>query len=276
MIAAFRTPAVALAVGLCGGTLLAAGTASDTSANYAPGSTWNTAAPNLGSGFGAWSFSDNNSGSGPYAGVYLDLSSYGNSDGVLTGGSSWGTYANGGSGNGFISITRPFTAGPSGSTSLYNQTFSMDLGSAGVGSGALLQVSVGTAFSFGYGALPSDNFVLSVAGGSGATTPVNFSELNAGIQISVAVSGALNSTTEGYTFTVSPAAGGSPFYTTSGTFDSSSFNTSSFNLLDQNASGDGFFNNLNVSSEAVVPEPSSLALLGLNGVAAILCFRRRK
>lgn len=270
------TLTTALALGLYGNASFAAGTASDTSANYAAGNSWSTTAPNLGSGFGAWSFSDNNnSSSGPYAGVYLDLSSYGNSDGVLTGGSAWGSYANGGSGNGFISITRSFTGGPSGSSSLYNQTFSVDLGGAGVGSGGLLEVSLGNAFSFGYGVQPSDNFYLSVGGGAATATPVNFSELNAGIQISVAVTGPLNSTSEGYTLTVSPVAGGSSIFSTSGTFDSSVYNTSSFGLLDQNTSSDGFFNNLNISAEAV-PEPSSVALLGLSGVAAIAWFRRRK
>src|SRR5579863_8874223 len=120
MNATIKTSALALAVGFCGAAAFGAGAASDTSANYAASSSWNTSAPNLGSGFGNWSFNDNNPSSGPYAGVYLDLSTYNNPDRVLTGGSSWGSYANGGGGIGYISITRPFTAGPSGSSSLYN------------------------------------------------------------------------------------------------------------------------------------------------------------
>jgi hypothetical protein len=266
------TSAIAIAMGICGTTAFAAGTAFDTSANYTT-SSWSTSAPNEGSGFGAWSFVDNNNSStGPYAGVYQDLASYGNSDNVISGGSAWGTYANGGTGNGYIDISRAFTAGASGSTSLYNQTFGVALGSAGVGSGALLQVNVGTAFTFGYGSLASDNFVVGVDGNT-TTTPVNYSELNGGLQISLAVSGALNSTTEGYTLSLSPFAGGAAFYTQSGTFDSSAFNTSGFTLVDQNTSGNGFFNNLNISPEAV-PEPSTFALLGVSAMTVWRCRRR--
>jgi hypothetical protein len=270
-----KTSAIALAMGLSISGVFAAGTASDTAANYTGGS-WSTSPPNLGSGFGAWNFTDdNNNSSGPYAGTYLDQTSYGNSDGVLSAGYAWGTYANGGSGNGYVDMTRSFTAGPSGSTSLYNQTFSVGIGSSGIGgSGQSMSASIGSAFSVGYAGGGPDNMLLSVDGGAATPLPVDFANLNAGLQISLAVSGPLNSATEGYTLTLSPFSGGPAYFVGSGTFDSSTYNTSSFTFADVNTSNDEFANNLNISPE-VVPEPSTLTLIGV-GVAGLISSRRRK
>jgi hypothetical protein len=60
----------------------------------------------------------------------------------------------------------------------------------------------------------------------------------------------------------------------SGTFDGSAFNTSSFNYLDSNTTGNGYFNDLNISPEAV-PEPSTM-VLGAAGMASLLWLRRRR
>src|SRR5882724_9803333 len=100
-----KLSAIVIVLGLTGGVAFASANASDTSANYTGG--WSTStSPNLGSGFGAWSFlSNDGGGSPPYAGTYLDLASYSNPDTVLTSGSSWGVYANGAA-NAFINITR--------------------------------------------------------------------------------------------------------------------------------------------------------------------------
>jgi hypothetical protein len=269
-----KTSAIALAMGFSAFGALAAGSAYDTAANYS--SSWSTSPPNLGTGFGSWTFTDNNSGSGPYAGTYLDQTSYNNSDGALSGGYAWGTYANGGSGNGYVDMTRNFLAGPSGSASLYNQTFSVLVGSSGIGgAGSSMSVNVGTAFSVGYAGGGSDNMFLSIDGGAASALPVAFANLNSGLQISLAVSGPLNSASEGYTLTLSPASGGPAYDVLSGTFDSLDYNTSSFTLADVNTSNDQFANNLSISPEAV-PEPSTLALLAVNGAAAMAFFRRRK
>lgn len=269
-ISPIKSSAIILALGLSGGMAFAAATANDTASNYnGPG--WSASPSNLGSGFGAWNIIISGAGNPPYVGTYLDSSST-----VVSGGYSWGTYANSGgvSGTENISITRPFTTDGS-SSSLFNQTFSYALSSAGVGPGqGLLSGSVGNAFSFAYnGTLAGDNMLLTVDGGTPITTPVSFAELGSGIVVSLTVSGPLNSVAEGYTFTVSPYAGGSPLYSTSGTFDSSSFNTSSFNYLDQNTTGNGYFNNLNITS---APEPTTLALAGLGGLATLVAARRRK
>ncbi len=274
MNSTIKTWAIALAMGLSASGAFAAATAFDTAANYV--GTWGTSAANLGSGFGAWGFTLINANGPPWTGTYLDQTSYSNPDGVLSSGYAWGTYANSGPPAPSIDINRPFTAGPSGSTSLYNQTFSLGIGSGGVGgTGSALTVNVGTAFSLSYLGGGADNFWLSVDGGAANALPVTFGNLNSGLLIALAVSGPLLSTTEGYTLTLSPFAGGPAFYTGSGTFDSSAFNTSSFDFIDLNTSNDAFVNNPSISAE-VVPEPSSMLVFGLSGLATLLAIRRRK
>jgi hypothetical protein len=158
---------------------------------------------------------------------------------------------------------------------LFNQTFSFDLTSGGVGPGqGELSVGVGSAFSLSYIGSGADAFLFSVDGATATTTPVDYAELSAGIDISLAVSGALNSPSEAYTLTVSPFSGGSALYTQSGTFDSSTYNTSGFSYLDSNTTGNGYFNSLNITPEAT-PEPSA-ALLGISGLATLYLVRRRR
>jgi len=265
--------AIALAMGLSASGAFAAATASDTAANYV--GTWGTGAANLGSGFGAWTFTLMNNNSPPYTGTYLDQTSYGNPDGVLSSGYAWGTYANSGPPAPSIDINRAFTAGPSGSTSLYNQTFSLGIGSGGVGgAGSAVTVNIGTAFSLSYAGGGSDNMLLSVDGGAAAAVPVVFTNLEGGLLVALAVSGPLHSTTEGYTLTISPFAGGPAYYSASGTFNSSAFNTSSFDFIDLNTSNDQWFNNPSISPE-LVPEPSSMLLFGLSGLMTLRVLRRR-
>jgi hypothetical protein len=244
-----------------------AANASDTSANYSGG--WSTStSPNLGSGFGAWSFSDNDGGgNAPYAGTYLDLASYSNPDTVLTGGSSWGVYANGAA-NAFINITRAFNGG-----SLLNQTFSVAFNSSGIGNaGQSVGLNVGSAFNVQYAGGGADNMTLSVDGGAASAISVNYAQLAAGINLALTVTGPANSTTEGYQLVITPFAGGPAIYSASGTFDSSAFNTSSFTLADNNTANNQYFNNLSITP---VPEPSSV-LLGLSGLLTLLVVRRRK
>ena len=267
------TVASSLAVTSCT-SVFAAATASDSSANYNSGN-WGTTAPNNGTGFGDWGFTLHDANNPPYVGTY-----YGSGGPIANGGSVFGTYANGGDNGGSINILREFTAGLSGSTSLYNQTFSVDLTSAGVGNGnqgpvnSLLGINIGNAFSFDYLGTGTDNFLFNDGSGN-VSTPVNFTDLSGGLAIYLTVSGALNSPTEGYTFTVQNVSGSSTFFTTSGTFNAATANTSSFSYTDSNTTGDGFFNSLNISPEPV-PEPATLALLGFSSLATMRLFRRRK
>lgn len=265
--------AALLALGFSSATAFAAATASDTAGNYA--GSWGTSPANNGTGFGAWNGNAQNNNSPPYVGTYLA----GSSDTPIVDGSNnaWATYANGSPGNGAMIFTRPFTAGAvSGSSSLYNQTFSFELGSGGVGPGqGLLSVGVGNAFLLEYDGTGSDNMLLSVDGGTSAGTGVGFSALTAGLDISLAVSGAVNSPTEAYTFRIASFSGNTTLFSQSGTFNSATYNTSQFQYTDSNTSGNGYFNALNITAEPV-PEPSSLVLAGLSGLGTLFAFRRRK
>lgn len=261
-----------LTFGFSSAAVFAAATASDTAGNYI--GTWGTSPANNGSGFGAWNVNVENAANPPYVGTYLAGS--GNTPIVDGSGNAWGTYANGTPGDGEIIVTRPFTTGLSGSSSLYNQTFSFDLGSGGVGPNqGLLSVAVGNAFLLEYNGTGTDNMLLSIDGGTATGTGVGFSALNAGLNISLAVSGAVNSTTEDYTFTIAPFSGGTPLFTQSGTFDSSDYNTSQFQYIDSDTMQNGYFNTLNVTVEAA-PEPSTLALGVVSGACFLFGFRRRK
>jgi hypothetical protein len=261
-----KLSAMVVVLGLTGGVAFAAANASDTAANYV--GTWSTTPANLGIGFGAWNNQALNNTSPPYSGTYLDQTSFNNSDGVLAAGYAWGTYANGAPGNGQFILSRPFTIGAGGTANLFNQTFSIGLGSKSLTSGSIA-LNIGTAFSLGYTGGGPDNFTLSVDGGAGSVVPVTAAQLNAGLLVSLSVSGPLNSASEGYTLVIGPFAGGSPLYTTTGTFDSSAYNTSGFSFSDLNTSGDQFVNN-----PTVIPEPSSLALLGIGAFGALAIYRR--
>ncbi len=267
-----KSSAIIVALGLSSGMAFAAANAYDTSANYTGGWSAGTA-PNLGSGFGAWTITDNDGGgSAPYAGTYLDLASYSNPDTVLTGGSSWGTYANGAA-NAFINLSRAFNTG-GGSASLLNQTFSFAYNSSGIGGGGQsIGLGVGTAFGFGYAGGGADSMTFVLDGIVQNPIPVNYAALAAGINLSLTVTGPANSSTEGYSLSISPFAGGPALYTGSGTFDSSAYNTSSFTFADNNTANNQYFNNLSISS---VPEPTTLALAGLGGLATLVAARRRK
>ena len=134
-------------------------------------------------------------------------------------------------------------------------------------------LNVGTAFSLGYNGAGPDNFTLSVDGAASSVVPVTFAQLNAGLLVSLTVTGPANSSTEAYALRISPFAGGAPYYATTGTFDASAFNTSNFSFTDTNTASDEFFNNPSITA---VPEPSIAALFGLSVLATLFAVQRRK
>lgn len=276
--------ATTIALALSTSNTFAAASASDNAGNYGGG--WSSSPPNLGTGFGAWNIQLQNAYNPPYVGTYPDNIGYGSyGDNITTAGWSWATYANQGGDNGEITMNRPFTAGPSGSASLYDQTFSMAMSSGGVGNGnggppnAEMGISIGNAFSFDYlGTSASDNMYLSVDGGPAVAVPIGFGALNGGLDVSLSVSGALNSTAENYTFSVSPAAGGPALYSTTGTFNSAAYNTASVTMLDENTTGNNYFNSLNITPENPprnAPDGGSTVMLLGSGVAALAACKRR-
>ena len=270
MNSTIKTLAIALAMGLSASGVFAAGTATDTAANYSGG--WNASTtPNLGSGFGAWSVASNDGGgSAPYAGTYLDLTSYSNPDTVLTGGYAWGLYANGAA-NATITLSRAFNTG-GGSASLVNQTFSCDFNSSGIGNaGQYINLGIGSAFALGYAGGGPDSMTLSVDGGAANGIGVTYAQMAAGLHVALTVTGAVSSTSEGYSLVMTPVAGGPAVYSTSGTFDSSIYNTANVGFTLYNTAANQYLNNLNITA---VPEPTSL-LFGLVGLTTLLAFRRK-
>ena len=279
--------AIALALAFSAGTASASNAASDTASNYSSGG-WGLTPPNNGSGFGPWTVMTFNANNPPYVGTYLSTGSA-----VNSGGYAWGTYANGGTSDGNVHLFRPFTVDGSGyqdpSTlgTLNSQTFSVSLSSAGIGNGsggppgsALgFQLATGQNFNTASTALylvyrgtsATDNMYI-WDNNTGVETPVavTFAELNAGITVSVAVGNNPDGLNP-YTLTVSPFTGGSPYAIFNGAENGP---LQAVDLFDFNTTGDGFFNNLNITPE-LIPEPSGLALFGLSGLALLFRLRRR-
>jgi hypothetical protein len=265
---------VAVTLGLSGGTAFGqANAAFDGASNYAP-SSWSSTPANLGTGFGAWDIIIQNNNMPPYAGTYLDTSSA-----VASNGYSWGNYANSPQGSTLPSVdfVRPFT-GPGGAALSSGETFSINLSADGVGNGtgAAQGFSLETApgspgigsaeLTFAYfGSTTNNNMELDDNGGTtNASTGIAFANLNTGLHVVVAEGNA-----GAYTITVTPVGGGAPLFTASGTTVGQ---MNQVDVFDDNTSGNGYFNNLAIT----VPEPSSIALVGIGLLGAIGMIRRRK
>ena len=261
--------------------------ASDGGANYiSPG--WGVSAPNEGSGFGPWANFVTNGTNPPYAGTYLDLQSYNNSPNIEATGADWGTYANSGPPTPSVDLVRPFLpasggySDPSTLGTLYNQTFSVAMASNGIGNagqalGISLDIGQGDAavntpaLTIEYAGGNTDNMTLIDNNGTDNTAvPIDYNNLTNGILISVTV-GANPDGLNPYTVTISPLPGNTTFSTPVVLTGSEAGPLQQVDMFDLNTAGNGFFNSLAISPEAV-PEPASICVLG---GAALLLARRR-
>ncbi|MFN6016565.1 MAG: PEP-CTERM sorting domain-containing protein [Verrucomicrobiota bacterium] len=204
---------------------------------------------NGGTGFGAWSGSATGNGG-----------SYMNSSG-LSASTSWGIYAGGDTGNSYT-VTRPFASALG-----IGETFTMDFGYTDVATGGEIGINLFSGGAFRLG-------LKFIGGGSSWQLNDGGSDFSTGIPWA----GGTPGTTLKYSFT----RGNDNNYSINllhgaGIYDGNNYTASSGNMsidsvqiysIAQGAGENVGFNNL-----AIVPEPSSLSLLALSGLALL---RRRR
>lgn len=234
--------------------------ATDNASNY--GGSW-TNGSNGGSGFLAWSISNNDSPPTNFAGSFIGSSTAGAGN-INTGGASFGLYANPAAA--FVNATRAFAVSlSSGDVFTFQLALNFDNGNKGFdffagGDGTVLN------FNVGGGAGVSSSKTLTPA----TSVVYDYGGNDAVFNITVAMTSA-SSFSYDISRTSSLGAQGTLF---SGTVSA----------LTQSPTGFGFYvsgtdaggaaqNNLYVNSLSVVPEPSTFALLGI-GITA-LAFRRK-
>jgi PEP-CTERM motif len=283
--------AMAGTLGLSTAISSAAMIASDNAANYSGGG-WTGSS--YGSGFGPWNIVAN--GNGGFAGTYLDEGYNGNVSAPIQSGSgnsnngggyAWATYANS-SNTARIDLYRPFLpmaggySDPSGLGTLFNNTFSLDLLTGGIGgSGQYFGFSLQTGqtpsatndITFGYyGGTGYDGMTLTDNNGTNINTgqnntygAVNYSALSGGIVVSVSVGNGNPDGLNPYTITATNVSG-TTYFSYSG---SENGPLQQVDVFDNNTGGDEYFNDL-----SIVPEPGSLGMLALGAIG--LLIRRRK
>jgi hypothetical protein len=241
-------------------TLNAATILSDNAGNYTTESPWNTGS-NGGSGFGAWTLSSS-SGTGGFAGTFTGAPSSAGITGMST--TSFGLYANPSGSGAFATAERGF-ANPLGVGDSFsfqwginwdsnggNKGFSIYSGGASgtelinLNNGSNADITInGTNVGFGYGAAAM------------TWTITRTSETN--LQV--------DATNRDVSLTAAPNYSGNITISGTATPDSFKFYASG---MDSGDNRQPYFNNLTLT---VVPEPSSLSLLALSGLALL---RRRR
>ena len=261
--------AAVVAAGCFAQSTSAAMVASDNASNYtnAIGTTGNT---NGGTGFEPWAVTLSASGS---RGNYLDTSS----KAIATSTKSWGTYANNGTSS-RIDLTRAFetSLGGAGGKLDPGQTLSVAIESDGIGSTGLLGFSLQTSspisqFTFEYdGTAGYDNMSIIDGSNSGKEyeSPVSLgfsSYIGKGMTVDFTLV-----TASTYDLSVTPVGGTTVSVITNGTLPGGQLNQ--IDLFDQSTTGNGYFNSLSISA---VPEPASLGLMAIGGLALLLVGRRK-
>ncbi len=270
-------------------TTHAALVASDNARNYATSSGgWSAGgAYNLGSGFGGWTFSANPASNSGSAGAFLaDTTTLGHTPPIATSGYSWGVYANGGSGNSNINITRGFLPGVGSSATVGTlrdgQTFSIALASDGITNsnaafGFNLQEAGGakTPFTLKYQGGGADAMTLIDASGSYSVSGVDFTDLSAGINVSFTLGGPVAGGNQDYTLGIDSVSG-TTLASHSGQISGV---LNQFEVFDTNTQGNGYFNSVTVAGTPVVPTPlpATFGLVLAGGIAlATMGLNRRR
>jgi hypothetical protein len=172
--------------------------------------------PNGGTGFGAWTISNQQSATPPYNGS--GLTTFNTSNPINTNGNFWYMYANGGSATARTDAYRAFT----GSLSA-GQSFSVALQTQGVGASAANGLpSLGFSLDSGSGPSLTAGSVSVTSAGTGPTSATNYVDANALFSLSfnelgpagntnsnlTGYNGVSNTSSSGYVVEVNIAAGG--------------------------------------------------------------------
>jgi hypothetical protein len=251
--------------------------ASDNAGNY---SAWPQAASS-GSGFGNWSY-NNATPNGGFSGEFLGTSYTANGGGINSGtGNAFGFYANQGA-NAEAQAIAPFSAG----SLTANQTFSVQMqdhsitDNGGQEGFSLQDNSGNNIFQFYFNGGASDYFLnvwTGIATGVQVDSGVGYSSGPLTLSFTQGSADAWSfAIYEGSTLTAtlsSVSTGDSLWNNTISQVDMFSLNGGSARTMGDN--DNLYFNNLQVSSPAAVPEPSTLVLCGLSGLAALAVIRRR-
>ena len=252
-------------------TASAATVGSDKASNYTT-ATWINGS-NGGTGFGAWGLTNNNNGTSIFAGYLIQdstLNASGNGN-INTAGTSFGMYAN--PGTAFANADRSFV----GALTL-GQTFSMQLavnfrnGNKGLNVYSGGAPGVGTqVFNFNTGNVGgTDGYYYTIGAGTAVNTGFAYAADSVFTLSYTQQTATAGMFTIGRTSAGTPAANGSvniPLAATSGVSSFRIYNSGSTNSNSDNV----FFNNL-----AVVPEPSSIALIAIGLTGAVIARRRRR
>ena len=250
--------------------------ASDNAGNY---SAWPQAA-NSGTGFGNWSF-NNTTPNGGFSGQFLGTSYTANGGGINSGsGNAFGFYANQGASAEAQAIA-PFSAG---ALAAY-QTFSVQMQDHSITDnggqeGFSLRDNAGNnIFQFYFNGGASDYYVniwTSIASGVQLDTGVGYSSGPLTLSFTQEAG-------DGWSFSITEGSTPAATLSSTSTGDLLWNNTISqadlFSLNGGSArtAGDNdnlYFNSLQITA-AAVPEPSSIALIAVTGLAALFALRRR-
>ena len=232
----------------------------DIASNYG---TW-TNGSNGGSGFLAWSFSNNNNDTSIFAGTFLGSSTAGAGD-INTGGQAFALYAN--PSNAFVTASRAFsTALGTGETFTFDLALNFDNGNKGfnlyAGSqGGILNFNVGSG-----GSVSSANAILNPGPGAG----YNYGGNDAVLSVSIS-----KTSTSALAFSISrTSSSGNQGVLFSGTVSGITEDVTGFQFYNSGTVDGSAQNNLYFNNLAVVPEPASATLM-LLGLGACLARRRR-